>query len=1264
MKIKRYILLLSLLCAVSCVKDPLPDDSGRMPQHFEEGLEGTVTLRLGSNDFEHRVSALTRSSGQNEDDEQHIHSIYLFIVKMADENDPAACPVIARKFFPDVTALQSSVTVDGKTLTTYDLSMKALSCANASIFAIANLGYSDMQHISNDKELLAACDEVTNLSHLHDLSAGIEVADGIVNVERTQGHHLMTGFYTVCTPTTYMNRLDAGGQRINLIKDPTLGSSRLDLYDVTSTKPFVPLGSAASDATLQGAILLHRLDAKITFNVSPAGSLTSTPGAYYRLTSWQVVNAPTAERLRWHDAGEDHTHTEHLGNSRVFTRDISQKEDKTWTFTYYQFENCNTNPVARGTTTGGYVKVDGGVIADEWNRQYALTGEGAINAATVSAAFEPLPGMATPNYPNTYTDFAYTLREQQIKGGYTEGADDQTVTVTNGDYEFAPKNGTYIVLKGTYYNPAEPVRRRADDERNNNSPEMSLADYPYWSEDYVPVRSAAEAMTRTRTANTTHVVHLGFVGGNNFDVSSAETDKTIRTLTDYEKKVNDYNVFRNHHYTYNISIAGVNNIKVEATREDGGNIYEQEEQTGAEGFVVESQHLFSLDAHYETRNLSLDFAKMPLDVEEFGFRLITPYERIAAGLKLKTDGSYGIFDRNTDTEITTIEGHDLNWIHFAWHGTPDNPSRSLIDPATGNGISYSQTYGGYVTQNAYNDPQGLLTKAQDANHPYYLMNSNEFIMLVWEHYRQWLADGKPDARRTMHFTVYVDEFYYDNNPITGGNVDWMSFTNVSARTAMYFMDKGNISADGQSTFIDTHIAISQNSIQTPFATSTAGGQSIADVAFGIERLDEFKGKYNPSESYTDQYFHTTGTALNNGLYNTMLWYNNGTNVIPWAQGESYYHDKARAYTPLQTDYTQPDISNPLGRTDRRGAWAVYSRNRDLNRDGELNPNEIRWFVPAINQYQVCFLGGRPVFDQPLFIRSEAIVVNGSMGIINPYMRDVPIMHFMANSEPNTSVFWAEEGATMGRYGAPSAKTRGCYGIRMARMLCRHGIDDTGSAFTATGNPDQLVQDKIFFVSETPNGAAITDYSQLADGRNYYITLHKLNTLAFREYVASGDLAQHLHTAKNNWLYRQYKVAKNKVGYTSYTDATTYDRTPRINGVPLTWWRMNGVKNTAGTASGNYYYDGPTSSLAYSYTESDTGEDLHRWRVPNLREATIMSMVFPSAWFGGNMSARSRSDNLGPGSTNVPYWVISNNSIVRNPSDVVRVQYVRPVHDVR
>ena len=295
------------------------------------------------------------------------------------------------------------------------------------------------------------------------------------------------------------------------------------------------------------------------------------------------------------------------------------------------------------------------------------------------------------------------------------------------------------------------------------------------------------------------------------------------------------------------------------------------------------------------------------------------------------------------------------------------------------------------------------------------------------------------------------------------------------------------------------------------------------------------------------------------------------------------------------------------------------------------------------------------------------------------MRGTPIQHYITSTSGTQRIYWAEEGCAYGRYGA--SKDNGSYGIRMARMLRQNGLDDTGSAFGTTLNKNLLVQDQIFIVSKSRNGQAITYKSdELVYGENYYITLNKLNTNAFRDYVASGDLAQHTHEQKNNWLYREYKIAKNKIGYTSWAN-DTYNRTPKIDGTPRTWWQLNGVWTNTGEAATYYnnksglFYAGPTTTLAYEYTESGNGDDLHRWRVPNLREMAIMNMAFPAAWFncsvsGSSYCTRTRSDNLGPqyyksGITRIPYFRVTDNDITRIADwSASGSQYIRPIHDVR
>lgn len=606
---KRYthpfllILFLLTLVGTTACTDEWDRLQGQNPLIVEEGLEGTLSLTIGSYDFENRVTALTRTDTPDaEDDEQHLHSIYIFVIDMQDEADGIAkCPIIARKYISDVTGLLTNVKEGNKTWNVLNISMKALSCQTAEIFAVANLGYSEMQHIENDAELLALCDEAKNLSDLQSLSAELSIENGFVNVERMQGHHLMSGFYADFSDENNINYLKTGKMRITLEEE----DGNLNIYDSgDKTRKFRALGAGSTG--VPGAIILHRLDSKVTFNIKPTDALAETPGAYFRLTSWQVKNASVKENVHWYNSGEAHSHV--TRDSKVFQRDISETDNAGWTFSFYQFENC---AVESKNTENGYRLIDAQEIANQYNMEYNRTD---ATEDKVKTSFRD------------YSPFAYTLRELQKKEGYEPGSsDDKTVTVTNGDFEYAPKTATYVELKGEYYNPEEPVRRSPEDERNEQYPDKSLADYPYWSVANEPVQTLEEAAKRTRTANVTYKIHLGYVGGGNQKRTTDAVPTSVSSIDDFLSKVNDYNILRNHHYTYDIQISGVNNIKVEATREDGGNIYEQEKQTGAEGTVVESQHLFKLDAHYETRNLTFDFQRMPQDATGYGFELSTPY---------------------------------------------------------------------------------------------------------------------------------------------------------------------------------------------------------------------------------------------------------------------------------------------------------------------------------------------------------------------------------------------------------------------------------------------------------------------------------------------------------------------------------------------------------------------------------------------------------------------------------------------------------------
>lgn len=1246
-KMLRGLLVCACVLFQGC-RDEVLEGNIFAPLQVEEGIEGELSLSLCTATEEKRQ--VTTRNSEHMHDEQYVHSAYVFVIDMDHPEKPEECRIIARHYFPDVTDRLVEKTEAGQKLRVTELKMQAVSCQHAQIFAIVNLGYSEVQGIDNDAELLEQCDALTHLKGLMELSARLALLkETEVEVDRMQGHHLMSGFFCAATERHFLH----ASQPTVTLKAEADGKIRP--YHATTGKPYRPLGEVAKRTEqIPAAVFVHRLDSKITVQIEPTGSLKDTPGAFFRLTSWQVVNIPQVASLYWQNRRNAEV-DKHIKHSRKFHRSITEGENNRWEFSFYQFENFYEQAKAEKLTSEE--------IAKQYNTEYNLKNGEQKTKQEVEAAFT--------SYPNPFSTFAYSLRERKFKRKGAEGTEgeyvpnapgnkDETVVVVNGDFEFAPKNASYIRLEGEYYHPKEPAKRMKNDPRSQQlEAQYPLDQYPYWGEGQMPVKTKEEALKRMRMANVVYFIHLGYVGGGNYELNEAPLTAEKKDFAFFQKKVNDFNVLRNHHYIYKVQVAGVDNIKVEATREGEGNILQQEQQPGAEGTVLESQHWFNLDAHYETRNLTIDFRRMPENFASmFSFALETPYERLLAVLKKTADGKVQVVDSN-GKPIEGIRGHDMDWIHFAWHGEVNNPSRSLVDATTGNGIAYSDTYGGYEHQQTYNET--FLTKEQGGSNQYQLLNCMEFTQLVLRQFAQWIADGKPDGKSTMTFTVYVDEYYYDFNPVTHAQVDWYSFCSRPERKALFFMEPAYVSADQNSVYADAHVAIYQKSIQTLYATDTQNGQIIANVAFGIEALDEYRANYCSSNRYEDQYFGD-GVSMDNGLYNAMHWFKRNTSqVIDWKTAASYYTDKSRSSALVNPAYS----ARTDERAHRRGQWALYSRNRDLNRNGRLESDEIRWFVPAIDQYTLCFLGGRSVFENPLYEKDKSITRTAGSSAPE-WVHGIPMQHYMSSTKAEKNqIFWAEEGCSKGNYGQEAGWE--IYGIRMARMLCKHGVNDTGSAFDVSLDVNKLKQDAVYIVSHTRNGMPV-EYANRDDGKDYYVVFNKLNANAFRSYIRVGELALHTHEQKENWLYREYRIAKNKVGYTSYSSPTEFNRAVKVDGVPRTWWQLSGVWSpSAFSEQSIYYYRGEQQSLAYAYRQEPDVSDLHHWRMPNLREGAMMSMAFPPQWFGGaesSITCITRSENLGPKSTNVPYWNIRSGLISRLIENATETFYVRAIQDVK
>lgn len=172
------------------------------------------------------------------------------------------------------------------------------------------------------------------------------------------------------------------------------------------------------------------------------------------------------------------------------------------------------------------------------------------------------------------------------------------------EFTNAPEYGTYVVLKGKY------------EETEDGS---------------------------TKTADVTYYVHLG----------------------DCSANPNDYNVERNCKYTYNITVAGVDKIIVEAQKDEN-------DQPGAEGVVLKYGNTgknLTLDSHYEY--MVMRFYKA--DIKKLKDSKLGYYYQVYA-LGKKTEPINVKNEANTEEHQKQLNGVDTSWIEFAIKGRGNSES--------------------------------------------------------------------------------------------------------------------------------------------------------------------------------------------------------------------------------------------------------------------------------------------------------------------------------------------------------------------------------------------------------------------------------------------------------------------------------------------------------------------------------------------------------------------------------------------------------------
>lgn len=702
-----------------------------------------------------------------------------------------------------------------------------------------------------------------------------------------------------------------------------------------------------------------------------------------------------------------------------------------------------------------------------------------------------------------------------------------------GDFIFAPANATYVTIRGT----------------------LSFRDG-----------------TDFYHADVTYTVHLGSTGSN----------------PDDEELVNNYDVCRNTHYTYNVTITGVESMRVEVLED------RIEKRPGVEGDVIKAGgEVVDLDSHYGRAKFSLKREDIKAGLS---WAISTPFQR---GLKVFDRSNYTVNGKeegtvvsdarslsrdqveNLQTDITTL--NDYRWVQFAinqecvlvrddkghtnvkvppsafakYPGYAAYSSVNLSNKAPafgGEGYHYSGSTAIYSQDVVLYDVNQLL------NHLFieaYKSDSQLFLD----------ADGEVSQAKdaTVTITAYIDEYVYKYNPnekyyeiptaLDKGDPDltlWKKFVNAENRMLHICVKGAQYSPDGNTSWAESVITFSQRPIYTFYDPD-----SDVKTAWGTEFKNESEDANLPatSKALNGIDWNKDNNTFNDGRKNTL----EVLGQLPDLKWTDVLYLNEADYGHLKDDY--------------KCVWfACLGRNRDLDGDNIVDPDEIRWYLASVDQLTDIFI-------------AEAAVPNAKLYSKNATSTNVPLEHVISstyNTGSSPWIIWAEEGASRGNLGHENEN--GPYTYRCLRNLGL-SLDDKDSDL------DDYVQPSEESKRTVTIGRGTVTYTER------FIDLSRLEPNTLRAALTGGILPQNKERDDNDRPYRKFAVLVSAEG----------DR-----------WNSS-YDNASGLYPKNDYW---TWNNLYNY-ENNGNPCPDGYRAPNLRELMLMYTTYPDLFetkFGESSSS--------------------------------------------
>lgn len=637
--------------------------------------------------------------------------------------------------------------------------------------------------------------------------------------------------------------------------------------------------------------------------------------------------------------------------------------------------------------------------------------------------------------------------------------------------------------------------------------EMRVWEYANDFSTYVVVTGRVEMNLKNDTAgqvlggDVQYIIHLGDWGA-----SIDNSDGNKGDGNDKYTSFDDFNTIRNTAYTYTVTVNSVNSIRVEVETSKGDVSDVVEKQPGASGSItIAKEEIMLCDSHYCNKTIDFNLAnfftagKMDKDhcvADELTWSVKTPF---GEGEPLHTSDGM---------DITT--GLDYSWVHFRLNkrdtdGNYSDKRRKFTDRR----FSTMNEY-----QSATDNAEGDGTPGLAGYHNDGIMDVTELVQYVKRQVNRWLDspeasefDNLDDPTKSkLRFTVFVDEYYYESNPLNDEKSKdlWKRFVNKDDRK-LHILCSSEKSKDFESMATGSMITIQQHSIKSIYNTNL--NYTDLETAWGVENTDEYDGDLSYWSSTATEY--RGNTSESNGLLNTAkewgLCNSSSTSFNTGSKWSTYFDDEVdNATSQLRDSYTYL-------------RYSCMARNRDNNGDGIIDRSEMRWYMASIRQLIGLYVGdGLLSSTTKLYNRSPQDRSSDENG---RWMQHVVSSYASQNNgnSNDPTIVWAEEGISTGSL-SPSLGESTKISTRCVRNL---GFID--------GNSDET-----YSLDKEPE-----DYIQqtTTEDGNYIFTNTHLNSQALR-YYTSRELTFADETSVENRLYKKFEVLKDMSTLTNESGTAT------------------------------------------------------------------------------------------------------------------------------